>query len=70
MKKAFNPLKPANLNPLQEKFRGCKFLIIDEKSIISLQQLSWIDKRCREIFPRRADEYFNNLNVILYNDFF
>ena len=38
--------------------------------MIGLTQLSWIDRRCREIFPGRADEDFGGLNIILVGNFY
>ncbi|KAI8408237.1 hypothetical protein FOFC_11175 [Fusarium oxysporum] len=32
--------------------------VIDEKSMLGLRQLSWIDKRLRQVFPARAAEFF------------
>jgi len=55
---------------LQTIFRGCSFLLVDEKSMLGLRQLYWIDRRLRQIFPRRANEPFGGINVVLIGDFF
>ncbi|XP_066910626.1 uncharacterized protein [Clytia hemisphaerica] len=34
---------------LQEKFHGKKYLIIDEFSVISKQNLAWINRRCKQV---------------------
>lgn len=38
--------------------------------MIGLPMLSWIDRRCREIYPSRASEDFGGLNIILVGDFY
>jgi hypothetical protein len=38
--------------------------------MLSLKQLAWLDRRCRQIFPHRADDVFGGLNIILFGDFF
>ena len=61
---------PGTLSTLQREFRGVHYLVIDEKSMVSLKMLSWIDRRLREIFPDHQNEYFGGLSVILIGDFF
>lgn len=63
-------LNAQNLQALQATFRGVSYLIIDEKSMIGLQQLAAIDRRCRDIFPHKRDEPFGGLNVVLAGDVF
>ncbi|KID81673.1 ATP-dependent DNA helicase PIF1 [Metarhizium guizhouense ARSEF 977] len=52
------------------KLKDIKYLIIDEKSMLGLRQLSWIDNRLREAFPNRNEEFFGGLNILLVGDFF
>src|SRR6185312_15663147 len=63
-------LSVATLQSLQALFRGCRFLIIDEKSMIDTKTLSLIDDRLRAIFPATSDQPFGGLNVLLCGDFF
>ena len=70
VKKSFAPLSPTTLSSLQDKFKDCEFLIIDEKSMIGLRTLHQIDQRLRQIYPARQDEWFGSLNVLLCGDFF
>jgi hypothetical protein len=44
--------------------------VIDEKSMLGLKTLAWVDQRLREIFPENRDEFFGGLSVILIGDFF
>ena len=61
---------PSVLSNLQRMFSGVKYLIIDEKSMLGLKTLGWIDRRLREIFPERNSDFFGGLSVILIGDFF
>jgi hypothetical protein len=36
---------------LQEKLKACRFLILDEKSMIGLGTMHRIDQRLRQVFP-------------------
>lgn len=67
----FNLLEamPNVLARLQEDWNDCKFLIIDEKSMIGLTVFRQIDSRLREIFPAARDLPFGGLHVILIGDF-
>ena len=38
--------------------------------MLSLKQFAWLDRRCRQIFPDRANDVFGGLNIILCGDFF
>ena len=63
-------LSVATLQALQSLFRDCKFLIIDEKSIIDIKTLSLIDDRLRAILPANSDQPFEGINILLCGDFF
>jgi PIF1-like helicase len=67
---SYEQLNAENLQELQAMFRGVSYFIIDEKSMVGLQRLAAIDRRCRDIFPQRRDEPFGELNVIFAGDFF
>ena len=45
-------------------------MVIDEKSVLGLKTLGWIDRRLREIFPGNRNEIFRGLTVLLIGDFF
>ena len=64
------PESPTVLNSLQRVFSGVRYLVIDEKSMLGLKTLGWIDRRLREIFLGRGDLFFGGLSVILIGDFF
>ncbi|KAI8710383.1 ATP-dependent DNA helicase [Fusarium sp. LHS14.1] len=44
--------------------------MIDEKSILGLRQVSWIDKCLHQVFPGRAAEFFGGIRTILIGDCF
>ena len=69
VRKGYSPLGSSSLLALQTVWRDCRFLIIDEKSMLGLKQLHWIDARLREIFPHRAEEPFAGINIIMLGDF-
>lgn len=71
-KNGYKPLSetPGVLDTLQRRFHDVFYLILDEKSMIGLRELGWVDRRFREIFPDRSDEYFGGLSVLLVGDFF
>ena len=68
--KDFKPLSAIDKAQLQKKLKDIRYLIIDEKSMLGLRQLLWIDDRLREAFPDRNDEFFGWLSILLVDDFF
>jgi len=68
----YQPLSetPTVLSTLQRQFEGVEYLVIDEKSMLGLKILGWIDRRLREIFPGNRDEFFGGLTVLLIGDSF
>ena len=63
-------LSVATLQSLQALFQDCRFLIIDEKSMVDIKTLSLIDDRLRAILPASSDQLFGGINVLLCGDFF
>jgi ATP-dependent exoDNAse (exonuclease V) alpha subunit len=63
-------LSVATLQALQSLFQDCRFLIIDEKSMIDIRTLSLIDDRLRAILPATSHQLFGGVNVLLCGDFF
>ncbi|KAK8912613.1 ATP-dependent DNA helicase PIF5 [Metarhizium anisopliae] len=55
---------------LQSRLRHVKYLVIDEKSMLGLEQLARIDSRLRQAFPQRRSEFFGSVSVLLVGDFF
>ncbi|EFY94086.1 ATP-dependent DNA helicase PIF1 [Metarhizium robertsii ARSEF 23] len=62
-------LSRSNLCSLQAVFKHCKYLIIDEKSMIGIKFLGLLDQRLREIFPARQDEMYAGINIFVCGDF-
>ncbi|XP_044722188.1 PIF1-like helicase domain-containing protein [Hirsutella rhossiliensis] len=54
----FTDLPPADAAALQSRLRHIKYLVIDEKSMLGLEQLARIDSRLRQAFPQRNLEFF------------
>jgi hypothetical protein len=63
-------LSAATLQALQSLFQNCRFLIVDEKSMIDIKTLSLIDDRLRAILPASSHQPFGGVNVLLCGDFF
>ena len=63
-------LSPATLKSLQDTFKHIRYLVIDEKSMIDMKQLSLIEARLQEIFPSPNPKPFGGLNLLLCGDFF
>ena len=70
VRKRFEPLSNSVLLSLQLLYASCRYLIIDEKSMIGLPQLYYIDSRLRQIFPAHSDTPFGGLNIIMCGDFY
>ncbi|KAM4060930.1 ATP-dependent DNA helicase PIF1 [Hirsutella rhossiliensis] len=54
----FTDLSPADAAALQSRLRHVKYLVIDEKSMLGLEQLARVDSRLRQAFPQRSFEFF------------
>jgi hypothetical protein len=51
VKSTFKELSIVAVTGVQNDPEHCQYLIIDEKSRLSLKQLAWLDRRRRQIFP-------------------
>lgn len=69
IKGKFERLSNERRTKFQGDFRDRRYLIIDEKSMISLKLLCWIDRRLREAFPENVNERFGGMSIILCGDF-
>jgi ATP-dependent DNA helicase PIF1 len=67
-KPTYKKLSAQNMKSLQASLRGVSYLIIDEKSVVSIKQLTWLNYRCREIWPE-IDAPFGGLNIVIVGDF-
>jgi len=63
-------LGSAGLTACQNTFKGVQYLLIDEKSMVSLRRLLQIHQRCSQIFPNATDLPFGGLNIIIAGDFY
>jgi ATP-dependent DNA helicase PIF1 len=68
--KNYDALTPENLKYLQNNLHDIGYLIIDEKSMVGLRVLCFLNCRLREIFPARARDPFAGINIILIGDFY
>jgi hypothetical protein len=65
VKKRSSELSKATLKYLQDTFKHVRYLVIDEKLMIDLKQLSLIEARLQQIFPSRRMEPFGGLNILI-----
>lgn len=65
--KAFEPLGQTALARKQTDLRRCKFVVVDEKSMVCCFMLYKIDSRLNQIFPGKTP--FGGLHVLLFVDF-
>jgi ATP-dependent DNA helicase PIF1 len=63
----YEDLPVQSLKAMQQKFKGVHYLIIDEKSMVGLKQLTWIHRRLQAI--KANDEWFGGMNVVIIGDF-
>jgi ATP-dependent exoDNAse (exonuclease V) alpha subunit len=68
-KNSMNDLNDTALQIVQNRFKDCRFLIIDEYSMVGCDLLAKIDKRLRQILGRPQD-LFGNMSVLLIGDTF
>ena len=59
----------AIISQLQYELKDIKYIIINEKSILSLLFLSQVESRCRKAKPNYSNIPFGSINVILFGDF-
>nr|OQO27419.1 hypothetical protein B0A51_07870 [Rachicladosporium sp. CCFEE 5018] len=64
---AYQALGGPQLKQMLAEFRDVHYLIIDEKSMISVEQLLYIERRCRQATGK--DLPFGGLNVFMFGDF-
>lgn len=47
-----------------------KYIFIDEKSMMSLKMLSFLDQRLRQIRPDQANVAFAGFGLVIWGDYF
>lgn len=65
-----DPLSATGRQHLQAVFKHIRYIIIDEKSMVSLTMLSFIHTRCGEVWPTKAHLPFSGINIVLSGDFY
>ena len=66
---SFEPLSAPDVAAAQARLRPLRYLVIDEKSMIALKTIGFIDSRLRQIFPQ-STEPFGGVSVLLMGDFY
>src|SRR5579871_3031496 len=64
-----DPISDNQRSRMQVEFRDIRYIIIDEKSMVSLRMLGILHSRCCEAFPEYNHLPFGGVNVIICGDF-
>ena len=66
----YRPLGEESLNTLRVRFHHLQLLIIDEISMVSCKQLSYIHGRLQQIKGASSTSYFGNVSILAVGDFY
>ncbi|XP_072020419.1 uncharacterized protein [Amphiura filiformis] len=70
MAKDYKPLGEQSLSTLRTKYQHVQLVIIDEISMVSATQLSYIHGRLQQIKGTSYTSYFGNVSILAVGDFF
>ncbi|XP_072047334.1 uncharacterized protein [Amphiura filiformis] len=70
MTKDYKPLGEESLSTLRTKYQHVQLVIIDEISMVSATQLSYIHGRLQQIKGTSYTSYFGNVSILAVGDFF
>jgi ATP-dependent DNA helicase PIF1 len=62
-------LDPQYLLQLQTRLRHCKYIILDEKSMVGRRLSMRLDTRLRSAYPDKQDEPFGGSSIMMFGDF-
>ncbi len=68
--KDYKPLGEEKLNTLRVKYQHLQLVIIDEISMVSAKQLSYIHGRLQQIKGTSGSSFFGNVSILAVGDFF
>jgi hypothetical protein len=68
--KDYRPLGEQTLNTLRTKYQHLQLVIIDEISMVSVTQLSYIHGRLQQIKGASDRAYFGNVSILAVGDFY
>jgi ATP-dependent exoDNAse (exonuclease V) alpha subunit len=67
--KCFSRLTNAQELQLQRRLKDCKYIILDEKSMVGRRMLGYLDSRLRIAFPEKKDEILGGCSLLMFGDF-
>ena len=68
-KSGIPPLNNQAKSQLQKRWENCKYIVLDEKSMVGRKLLSRMDARLRDAFPEKQNEMFGGCSILLLGDF-
>ena len=66
----YKPLGEDSLNTLRAKYQHLQLVIVDEISMVSVPQLSYIHGRLQQIKGTSQTSYFENVSILAVGDFY
>ena len=66
----YKPLGEDSLNTLRAKYQHLQLVIVDEISMVSVPQLSYIHGRLQQIKGTSQTSYFGNVSILAVGDFY
>jgi ATP-dependent DNA helicase PIF1 len=68
-KSSLPKLDPQYLLQLQTRLRHCKYIILDEKSMVGQRLFMRLDARLRSVYTDKQDEPFGGSSIMMFGDF-
>jgi ATP-dependent DNA helicase PIF1 len=64
----FHPLSTDALMDLQSAWSACKYIVIDEISMVGQKMMGMVDSRLRQIFPDCSSQWFGGRSMLFFGD--
>ena len=64
----FKPLEGKRLQTIQQALAGVEYIIINEMSMVGRKLFGQVDRRLRQVFPHRSEEFFGGCSCLLIGD--
>src|SRR4051794_26466103 len=64
----YQELPTSAVGTVENRLRNCQYLIIDEKSMVSLKLLNWVDHRLQQV--KHSPLPYGGISILLFGDFY